>query len=297
MTIDKKPLAWFLVISFGISWILFSIPLLFTGDETRLAIAMQICFALGMWGPGLAAILVTLFIEKIPFKSLRLNTLGSKPMYLVAWLLPTFVNLATLGVTLAIGTGVYDGSFSRISEALAQVPAGSNLPPLGVLVAIQIASAILFAPFINIVFALGEELGWRGFLLPRLLPLGQWRAILLVGIIWGLWHAPTTLLFGYNFPLHHYLGVLLMVVGCILLGTLLAWLYLKTRSPWAVALAHGAFNATAGLGFLFLNKEVDTALGGSPLGLSGWIVMAILIAILVWMKQIPVATTPDTVEA
>jgi MFS family permease len=44
---------------------------------------------------------------------------------------------------------------------------------------------LLLGPIINIVFTMGEELGWRGFLLPKLLPIGQWKAILFSGLIWG----------------------------------------------------------------------------------------------------------------
>ena len=164
---------------------------------------------------------------------------------------------------------------------------------------LQSLFAIILAPFINVLFTLGEELGWRGFLLPRLLPLGQWPAILISGAIWGFWHAPTTLLHGYNFPEHHYLGILIMIVGCTLLGTLISWLYLNTRSPWVAALAHGAINATAGVAFFFLKPGFDTALGGSPLGLAGWIPMALFIGWLVWSKRLPVSLPvspmPETV--
>jgi membrane protease YdiL (CAAX protease family) len=162
------------------------------------------------------------------------------------------------------------------------------VPAVEIVVLAQVASALTFAPFINMLFALGEELGWRGFLLPRLIPLGQWKAMLLSGAIWGLWHAPTTLLHGYNFPQHPYLGILIMTIGCMLLGVILSWLTVQTRSPWAAALGHGAFNAVAGLSFLFLTPGFDTALAGSPLGLAGWLPMIIVIALLLWRKQLPI---------
>ena len=98
------------------------------------------------------------------------------------------------------------------------------------------------APLINTLLALGEELGWRGSLLPELLPLGQRRAILLSGVIWGFWHAPV-ILQGHNYPSQPVLGVFLMVVFAVLVGAFFGWLYLRTRSPWAPALAHGSLNA------------------------------------------------------
>ena len=226
--------------------------------------------------------------RKKPFKSLRLNSLGPKRFYLWAWLLPPVLTLLTLGTSLVLRTGQFDAALSMLSDALAKAPAGTQVPPVNQVLVQQMIFSVTLAPLINTVFALGEELGWRGFLLPHLLPLGQWRAILVSGIIWGFWHAPTTLIFGYNFPQHPILGILAMMVGCTLLGTLLAWLYLSTQSLWVTALAHGTVNAVAGLALYFLKPGFDTMLAGSILGMSGWIPMALFIGWLVWSKRLPV---------
>jgi uncharacterized protein len=70
------------------------------------------------------------------------------------------------------------------------------LPEPRVVAAAQIAAALLVAPAINAIPAFGEEWGWRGWLLPRLIGLDTWPALLLSGLVWGIWHAPLTLL-GY----------------------------------------------------------------------------------------------------
>jgi membrane protease YdiL (CAAX protease family) len=292
--INRKSLLWFLIIAFCFSWVLFCVPLALKDNQTSYLASMQISFALAMWGPGIAAIITTLFVDKQPFKTLRLNTLGPKRFYLWAWLLPPVLTLATLGFTLLIRSGEFDANLSMMRDALKQVPSTAGLPPVEMLVAIQLAFAVTLAPLINILFALGEELGWRGFLLPKLMPLGQWKAILLSGAIWGFWHAPTTLLHGYNFPQHPYLGVLVMIVGCTLLGTILSWLYLNTRSPWVAALGHGAVNAAPGLALYFLKPGFDTALGGSILGLAGWIAMALFIGWLVLTRRLPVPVAEES---
>ena len=294
--LNRKALTSFLLITFAFSWILFGLPWFFKDSPSFLAI-MQASFAVAMWGPGLAAILTTLRVEKQPFASLRLNTLGPKRFYLWAWLLPQFLTLLTLGVTLLLRTAEFDPALSIMRDALAKAPAGTQVPSPQQALALQLAFGATFAPLINILFALGEELGWRGFLLPHLLPLGQWPAILISGAIWGFWHAPTTLLFGYNFPQHPYLGVLAMIVGCTLLGTVLSWMYLNTRSPWTTALAHGAVNAAPGLAIFFLKPSFDTALGGSLLGLAGWIPMALFITWLTWSKRLPVPAPAANLEA
>ena len=75
---------------------------------------------------------------------------------------------------------------------------------------------------------MGEELGWRGFLLPKLLPIGQWKAILVSGLIWGFWHAPV-IAQGHNFPRHPYWGILVMMFACMLLGGIILALSQDTQ--------------------------------------------------------------------
>jgi len=288
---NRTSLRTFLLISFGLAWALFSLPLAFKNDSSPnlYLAAMQVCFMAAMWAPGIAAIVAIRLVEKQPvIQTLRLNTLGPKRFYLAAWFLPALITIAGIGASILLGTGTRDPNFTFMRETLANAPAGTTVPAVEIVVLAQVASALTFAPFINMLFALGEELGWRGFLLPRLMPLGQWRAMLLSGAIWGLWHAPSTLLHGYNFPQHPYVGMLIMTIGCMLLGVILSWLTVQTRSPWAAALGHGAFNAVAGLGFLLLTPGFDTALAGSPLGLAGWIPMIVVIALLLWGKQLPI---------
>ncbi len=285
--LDKKSLTWFLLISFGFSWVLFTLPIAFKADATLYSYTMLGAFSLAMWGPGIAALLVTRFVARQPLSTLRLKTLGAKPFYFWAWFLPILLSLLTFAFSLLFGTGKFDSSFTFLAETVANAPAGTEIPPLEVIVLSQSLFAITLAPFINILFAMGEELGWRGFLLPLLRPLGDWQALLLSGFVWGIWHAPTTLLHGYNFPLHPYLGILVMTVGCMLLGVILGWLYLKTQSPWAPALAHGTFNAVAGISFYFLHPEgLDTALAGNPLGVAGWAAMLLVIAGLLLTRQL-----------
>ena len=295
MMINRKALISFLALTFGISWLLFAVPWFFKNSPT-FSTVMLITFSLSMWGPGLAAILTTILVEKQPLASLRLSTLGPKRYYLWAWLLPPLLTLLTLAATILLRTGEFDATLSMMRDALAKAPAATQLLSPVQAVAIQLLFAVTLAPFINILFALGEELGWRGFLLPHLLPIGQWPTILISGAIWGFWHAPTTLLYGYNFPQHPYLGVLVMMVGCTLLGTILAWLYLNTRSPWVTALAHGSVNAAPGLAIFFLKPGYDSALGGLILGLAGWLPMALFITWLIWSKRLPVSLSTASLQ-
>ncbi|RME86957.1 MAG: CPBP family intramembrane metalloprotease, partial [Anaerolineae bacterium] len=251
-------------------------------------------FALAMWGPGIAAVVVTKVIAGRPLGDLGLGRLGPRRFYLWAWLLPPLLAVTTGAVTLLFGFGKFDPGFSAIREALAQAPGGNAIPPAAV-VGLQVLLALTLAPFFNVLFALGEELGWRAFLLPRLLPLGQWKAIVLTGLIWGLWHAPA-ILQGLNYPEHPVAGVGMMMVFTTLLSVIFSWLYLNTGSPWAPALAHGSVNASAGLAVLFLRPDLDLALGGTLASVSGWVGMTLFVGWLVVTRRLPVrvgrGTTP-----
>lgn len=285
--LERKPLAWFLIITFLNSWPLFLAPLLFEGmDPATKQLLSQGLWALAMWGPGIAAILTTLFVAKKPFSSLRLNTLGPKRYYLWAWLLPIVLTIMGGLLTLLFGMAKLDMNFTMIRDSAVSVAGGANIPA-GIIVLALILFAFTLAPFINLLFALGEELGWRGFLLPYLMPLGQWKAILISGIIWGFWHAPA-IIQGLNYPGYPILGIFMMIVFCVLLGAIFSWLYLNTKSPWVVALAHGAVNAVAGLPVLFFQPGFNMALGGTIAAPTAWIGMALFIAWLAWTKRLPV---------
>jgi membrane protease YdiL (CAAX protease family) len=293
--IQRKPLIWFLAISFGFSWVFFTIPLAVRSMGAVYAQAALGLWAVAMWGPGLAAIITTLLVEKQPFSSLRLNKLGKARYYVAAWLLPPLMAFLAVGLSAVIGTGELDPDFTTIQQILGAAAPGTAINP-GIYIAIQMAQGLLIGPLINILLAMGEELGWRGFLLPRLLPAGQWRAILISGVIWGVWHAPV-ILQGYNYPQHPVLGVLLMTVSTVLLAVIFSWLYLKTRSPWAPALGHASLNAWGGLPILFLVPGFDTAYGGIIISVTGWVVLAAVIGVLVLTRQLPVRMQEEQATA
>lgn len=282
---ERKPLIWYVVISFVFSWTLFLIPVVFpVQDEINKQILMTVFFALAMWGPGIAA-MVANRISGRPFSALRLNTLGPKRYYLWALFLFPVLSLLTILTTILIGAGHFDVNFTLIREAMADAPGVDRLD-IRLILAIQIVSAVLVAPFFNSLLALGEELGWRGFLLPRLMPLGQWPAILLSGVIWGFWHAPAVVQ-GLNYPGYPILGIFMMIVFCVLAGIILSWLYLNTRSPWSAALGHGSINAVAGLPVMFLVPGLDMAFGGTLSSVAGWIPLLLFVVWTMWIKKRP----------
>ncbi len=163
------------------------------------------------------------------------------PALLVA--LSVVFNLLVPGVVFNVGEGSYVSGRIVLLVVLAGFVAGCS---------------------INALFAFGEELGWRGYMVRRLVGLPLLPASLFIGLVWGVWHAPLILL-GHNYPSHPVAGVFMMVAFCMLLSPLMVYITLKSRSVVASAVMHGTVNALAGFPLLCL-------VGGSDLsnGLQGY---------------------------
>ena len=284
--LERKPLIIFLIIAFLPAWLLFVFPIFFESAEMGLSRIVGLAsWSLAMWMPGLGALIATIFGEQKQLRELRLGKLGNKKIYLWAWLVPIILTVGAALVTWLFGWGrVYIPGELFSGELIETQDIPFITSPLMLIGAI--ASTMTLAPLFNTLFTLGEELGWRGYLLPKLLPLGQIPAILLSGLIWGIWHAPVILM-GHNYPGYPVLGVGMMMVFTILMGVFLSWLYLKTKSPWAPALSHATLNAVASLPLIVL-FDFNPVLGGAITSLSGWIVLALLTLILVGIGEIPV---------
>lgn len=126
--------------------------------------------------------------------------------------------------------------------ALSYRLATGTWPPFGHESALVIAAAILFSTPVQA----GEEIGWRGYALPRIASrLGLGWASVIVGLIWGVWHLPLFFWPGsdkYNesFPLY--------VAGVIAFSVAIAWLYGHTGGSLLMTmLMHSAFNQTIGI--------------------------------------------------
>jgi membrane protease YdiL (CAAX protease family) len=242
-----------------------------------------------MWIPGLCALLLTRFQLCESWRTTTLDRTGPKRYYLWAWLLPPAATLGSMLLTVGFGVARFDPDLTWLREHGEK--AGTSLPvPAWVFVGAEALMGLTLGPLFNMLFTVGEEIGWRGFLLPGLLraEFGQWSALLLSGAIWGLWHAPVILLLGHNYPDHPYLGVLLNTACFTLLGVIFGWLQLASGSVWVPTLAHASCNAIAGIPFLLLTK-FDTAVGGTFNSLVGWIPMMAFIGWLWWSGRLPVA--------
>ena len=172
-------------------------------------------------------IMLTLISPEGSFRK-SLRDLGMTHAGFRAWPLavgaPLLIHLVSLLILAVVGS------------VIVVVPQGSGSP-------LQLAVHIALGLVISTVFALAEEVGWRGYLLPRLLGIGVMPAMLLVGLLHGLWHLPVMLGTDYYHGAGNPVIVVPMFLATLTLaGVFFGFLRLWTGSVWPVAIAHSAAN-------------------------------------------------------
>lgn len=285
----------FYLIACGLAWAL-DLPLWLSGQGLHTSFATVLITA-SMYTPAAAALFVVLVIQRTP-KSNVLARLGWWPirpirrtilLAAVGLVGSALLPIATAFLAAALGFLHLDlANFSGFAQSVsARLPAGTKLPmPIQLLVLIQLA-AIPIGALVNSLATVGEETGWRGFLLPAVRPLGTWPALLITGALWGLWHSPVILL-GYDFNRPNLYGLTLMVIGCTAYGTLVGWLRIRSGTIWPSIIAHGAFNAAGGFAALVAaaGTRLDPTTVG-PLGWIAWILAGGTILALALTRQVP----------
>ena len=231
-------------------------------------------------------VLFTRLVTREGFKDsmLHLNLRGNVRYYLIAWIGPIVLTLlGTIAYYICFPSDFSLAAFRGLDIENAAMVYGTIV-------------VMLFAPLFNLVPCLGEEWGWRGYLLPKLANrMSFLSAALLTGLIWGVWHAPIIVAghnYGFGYSAYPWLGIAAMCVFCIVVGMLLAYVTLRTKSCWPAVLAHGAINGTAVLGMLFYNSLgfienpnldiVNSFIGPMPVGIIGgfaYIVVAVWIVL------------------
>lgn len=108
------------------------------------------------------------------------------------------------------------------------------------MLASRFAIVSTFGICLGYIGAVGEEIGWRGFLLPKLIEGGIRRPLLLSGIIWGAWHVPFVLMF---YSRNQLASSAVYFVACVAIAPFMAWLRLGSGSVFVAAMAHAAYNS------------------------------------------------------
>lgn len=236
-------------------------------ESSPVAAMMGFLFSAGAMLIPLLAVVFTQLICREPVLegvgiSFRINR-----WWWIGWLLIPVLALAILGMSLLMPGARWAADSELLQLSLAQMPQGFG--PWG-LIAVSLFSGLLAGATLNAVFAFGEEVAWRGFLVREFKDRKFLTASLLIGVIWGFWHFPL-ILNGHNYPDHPVPGVFMMVLMCTALTPILLYFRQKSGSVIVPAVMHGTFNAVVGISNLFVLPQNDLLIGAP--GLAGLIVL------------------------
>ena len=258
LTNPKQVIAAYLVLVFALSsifWYIISARPQFAVDSGLLRYSS----ALLMWCPAVAAIVTRLFFQR------NLDgfgfTIGELRWWLLAIVIPIAVGLVMFGTAWVTGIAPF---LPDKAAALLAVP-----------------QAILTALCLSIILATGEEIGWRGLLVPEL---GRFTTFTWIAIgsafIWFCWHLPLMLagVYGDGSAYSIVMFFLSMIGG----STLFAWIRLRSGSIFTAALLHGFWNYS--IEKFYPAITATTAAGSAMLGEFGWyaLLISIVIGLLFW---------------
>ncbi|MDR3575678.1 MAG: CPBP family intramembrane metalloprotease [Anaerolineaceae bacterium] len=294
--LQTRRLVIFLAFAFGIAWLTGLIIYLTGGlvdspvlvQSPPITLALVLLATAYMWAPALGNIFTRLLThEGFHDLALRPKLKRGWPFWLAAWFTPGILTILGMLVYFAIFPAQFDPKFSVLQQGLDNAArlSGRAIPITAqAYFFIQIAEAVILAPILNALAVFGEEFGWRAYLQPKLMTLGTRRALLVVGLIWGVWHWPVIFMgyeYGFNYWGAPFTGPLLFLVFTVSLAILFGWLVLLAGSVWPSVIAHGAINGIAALGLVAVIGKPNMLLGPTPIGLLGGLPLILLAGFII----------------
>jgi membrane protease YdiL (CAAX protease family) len=241
---SKRAILFYCLLVFALSWTIQGFVISTYGNpENRLALPWLVIV---MYTPALVTLGFAVFNRKARKYICWKPRWTLIPAIAVAVVVPILIAFATVATVEAYGWGRPEWFiFSPHNVVISGGPwlLGKGVQGWPKFVVNVLVTGGYFAA-LNALAAIGEELGWRGFLQGQLVErLGVTRGVVLLGLIWSAWHMPS-LLAGYNYPEHPILGAFVLFPVQLVAGAFfLAWLTIQTGSFWAAAIAHGAVNS------------------------------------------------------
>lgn len=282
-----RGLSAYLALTFVCSWIPAVVMAHWTYGNLPTVLRMLLAstmYALCMgWQPLVAVWVVRRWVDKNQIDDVL--QIGTPAYYALASVAP----LAVLGFSMSLA--LLFGGAEHAAAAFAVDPAGP--PSFGAAVLVVAAMCCVFV--LLWIQALAEEVGWRGYFLPRFMQqLGPRRGLVLHGAIWGLWYAPLFLV--TNSALGpSTLKSAAFVVTCMFLGVLLGWLRLASKSVLTTTLANSVLTLTAGLPFVLHGD--DPGVRGAVYGPPGWVPMALLVIAILATRHREAVRVPSSAKA
>lgn len=294
---EKWRIPLFLLLTFAMTYFLeiFMIMPNINSTDAEIAAATQSMVSGVMFIPAMAALFTRLLTaEKMTGENmyLMLNLKGNLKYYGLAWFGIGFLIIFGAALYFVIFKEQYD---PEMGYAMAMIQAQAQMlgeeinmttRQLKTAMMQQFVLSFVISPFVNIITCFGEEWGFRGYLLPQMLKkLSVVPTLLVTGVIWGLWHAPLTVMghnYGIGYPGFPVIGILAMCVFCTAVGIILSYMTIRTKSCIPAILGHGMLNGFASVGIYYTSLEhpYDVFLGPVPTGLIGGMGFLILAAVL-----------------
>ena len=231
-----------------------------------------------LFPPAIASIITRLILRE-GFQDVSFSFRGRnlRKAYLIAYLFPMVVALIAYGFTWISGLTEFD--FSTI-QSNSRIPLPEN-PISGFLLWILLSWTAVVA--IYMIFVAGEEIGWRGYMLTRLIDSGIPNPLLIHGLIWTAYHIPLILAGAYSAASGP--SVILSVIMFTIIATsfsyLLAWLRMDTGIIWPSFVAHATSNALTQSAFNPVTQGDNSMLW---IGESG-IVMAVVLVLMIFLVK------------
>jgi CAAX protease family protein len=190
-----------------------------------------------MWCPALAG------ITTLKLNGRNLNELGWKwperKYAIQSWLIPLLY--ATIAYAIVWGARLGGFPNHEFMDALAQRMGLRASPIASTMLYILLAGS--FGLVKSLASALGEEIGWRGFLVPELFKnIGFTGTALISGVVWACWHYPLLIWSDYNSGTPTWYGLTCFTVMVLSISFVFAWMRLKSGSLWTGALLHASHN-------------------------------------------------------
>ena len=216
-------------------------------------------FAL-MWSVALASV-ITRLVRREGFADVSFRFGGRRTWRYIAFGVVFAVVVGSIAYGIAWVTGL--APFEPPAVGLVASLAGRASPVVVFLVGLVLAATV--GTVFGTLSAAGEEIGWRGYMLTRLIDAGWPYPVLASGLIWGVWHLP--LVFTGAIYADHpsaFMAAAVFVVSAVGASFVLAWVRLQSGSIWPAIVLHAAYNsviqsafdpARAGEGSLWVGEE------------------------------------------
>jgi membrane protease YdiL (CAAX protease family) len=302
-TIETKRLIIFLLLCFGAAWLvmIFGIMQGYNSTDSDISQKAQEMAAQVMLTPALAALVARLATREGLAKSgIQFNLTQHTFLFLFGWFGMSILTFIGAVIYFVIFKDNFDPNMTNFaavySDAANAVGAEIDIVDVVAGYKTDLIAKFFTAAVLDIINSFGEEWGFRAYLLPKLYrKLGAIPAILLSGLISGLWYAPFVVMGLYygdgnvGFPVVNIIAM--CIFGCVT-GTIYSYLSLRTGSIFPAVFAHSALNIMMSQAALFTFDGGNYFIGPSPTGIIGG--LPFIITAVIFMYDIYKHPIQDT---